>query len=246
MIELLQRGWHNWDFNRYNVAVDVKARGCDDTSALPNYFYRDDGVQVFDAIGRYVSKVLDKFYIGGDADVVKDFEVQNWVTELVNTDRVGCKGTPFVNGTCETLDQLKLFVTEIIWGCSGLHATLNNGQYDYIGYVPNVCGIFKLTPPVNKEKGYTEKEIAAAMPTYGYASEQIAFLHLLSMPTDQALGNFTHKPDYFKGHDDVHHMLKGFNDELGALSQSIQERNKSLTVPYTYLDPVQIASGIAI
>lgn len=246
MVELLTRGWKNFSFDVYNVPAEVKKRRVDDAKLLPGYYFRDDGVQVWEAIHRYVSRVIDHFYPGGDCDVQKDIEIQAWVAELLHPDRVGAKGTPFVKGTCATLDELKLFVTEVIWASSAYHAVLNNSQYGYWGFVPNCPATLRLPPPTSKTQKFSEKDIAGAMPTYGYASEQIAFLHLLSMPTDQPLGDFKHKPDYMQGHETVLRALGTFRDELSALSQSIRARNAKIPVAYENLDPVQIANGIAI
>lgn len=41
-------------------------------------------------------------------------------------------------------------------------------------------------------------------------------------------------------------MIQAFQRELKLLSEAIKWRNKSLDIPYTYLDPAELENSVAI
>ena len=63
----------DWDFER-----NVKER---DVMDLPNYFARDDGLELWYAVKTYVQDVIDIFYLN-DEDVRVDDELQRWFKEI--------------------------------------------------------------------------------------------------------------------------------------------------------------------
>ena len=48
---------------------------------LPNYFARDDGLELWYAVKTYVKDVIDIFYLN-DEDVRVDDELQRWFKEI--------------------------------------------------------------------------------------------------------------------------------------------------------------------
>ena len=48
--------------NRSNIKRDIKARGVQDSSLLPFYHYRDDGIKIWDARTTYVNSIIDLSY----------------------------------------------------------------------------------------------------------------------------------------------------------------------------------------
>ena len=49
-----QRACKVYDVQGANIKESVKKRGVDDKNLLPNYYYRDDGILLWDAIESYV------------------------------------------------------------------------------------------------------------------------------------------------------------------------------------------------
>ena len=79
MIELLQRSFQYFSFDHeLNFPQNIKNR---DVGDLPNYHFRDDGLQLWFAIRSYVDSVVDIFY-HTDIDVQQDYELQEWETEI--------------------------------------------------------------------------------------------------------------------------------------------------------------------
>ena len=63
----------DWDFEK-----NVEER---DVMDLPNYFARDDGLELWNTIKQYVQKVVDIFYLR-DEDVMEDRELSEWMKEI--------------------------------------------------------------------------------------------------------------------------------------------------------------------
>ena len=63
----------DWDFEKNVEERDVKD--------LPNYFARDDGLELWHVVKQYVKDVVDIFY-KNDNDVQLDEELQRWIKEI--------------------------------------------------------------------------------------------------------------------------------------------------------------------
>ena len=55
----------------YNFLNALKKRGVDDPSKLPGYYYRDDGLALWEAISAFVGETIGIFYKNDD-DVKRD------------------------------------------------------------------------------------------------------------------------------------------------------------------------------
>ena len=79
MIELLQNSFECFRFDHeLNFPQNIKDR---DVVDIPNYHFRDDGLEHWFAIRSYVDNVVDLFY-HTDEDVQQDYELQEWETEI--------------------------------------------------------------------------------------------------------------------------------------------------------------------
>ena len=63
MFNIIRKQWKKWDFKKVGVLKnDLKNRGVDQPEVLPNYHYRDDALDVWNAIEKYVAEVVNKVY----------------------------------------------------------------------------------------------------------------------------------------------------------------------------------------
>ena len=240
--ELLRREYDKWDFSKCHLPADLKNRGVDDVKKLPQYFYRDDGLLVWQALDRFVGAVLAYWYLD-DAAVANDSELQSWILELADPTVGNVKGLP-EGGKLTQRDSLQQILTGIIFTCTAEHASVNNGQYDMFGYLPNVPGSMYAPYPTSKANAMSEEDFVACLPNHGKCDAQMQMVYLLSQPTRWQIGNFE-KP-YFHGEPRVWQLVSDFRAELASVSATIQERNRGVEVPYRYLDPLQIGESIAI
>ena len=80
MVELLERSFSIFDFHHeFNFAKNIQNR---DVAEIPKYWFRDDGLKLWNAILEYAKEVIDIFYIT-DEDVKEDNELQKWNEEVL-------------------------------------------------------------------------------------------------------------------------------------------------------------------
>ncbi|MEO1491191.1 MAG: lipoxygenase family protein [Pseudomonadota bacterium] len=240
--ELMGRAWwEQWDFEMHNIPADIKARGLDDCEVLPNFPWRDDALALWGVIERYVTNMVDYFY-NSDQDVIDDWELQAFHHEVRSTEGGNVRGMPGGDDGFTSRAVLVEVLTRIIYAATAGHAAVNNGQYDYYGYIPNTPGALYREPPRKTTEDWTETDLARAMPPFKAASIQILMVRLLSRETEMPIGKFHWR--FFAGTQGVLPIVTEFRRELFALAEQIEARNRALDVPYTYLDPKQVACSI--
>ncbi|XP_074167989.1 polyunsaturated fatty acid lipoxygenase ALOX15B isoform X1 [Sminthopsis crassicaudata] len=235
-LELVARGMKILTYRSLCLPHNLADRG---VQGLANYHYRDDGLQIWDAVERFVSSIIDIYY-PEDRSVFQDSELQAWVQEIFMEGFLGqeCSGIP----TClETLQDLVQFLTMIIFNSSAQHAAVNSGQFDFSAWVPNIPTSMRLPPPITKGT-------ADFLGSLGDVSTACHALILFWGVSDQErdmklLGTY---PELYFTEEAPKQSIAAFRNRLVQISRDIQERNKGLDLPYTYLDPLYIENSVAI
>ncbi|CAG0885599.1 unnamed protein product [Darwinula stevensoni] len=246
MFELIARGVERWRMNvEGNVRNELEARGVLDPEVLPYYPYRDDAVEIYDAIHLYVREVVPYIY-DSDEQVREDWELQQWRLELSRGKEAGGVGLHGVPGSdtqgFNDREELIQTLTVIISGCSLGHASTNFQQYDAYGFPPNYPGMLIGHPPKDKEPR-TEEDILQVIPSKNITCNTMVITKLLSMKGTKSLGDFEVQYLY---HPAILDAVQKFRRNLEELSKRIQERNATRVLPYPYLDPIIIPNSISI
>ena len=76
--KLLQKTFKNMKWEDFDYKQDLKKRGVMD---LPGYHHRDDCLQLWDVIKKYVEGMVKAFYEDDNA-VMKDYELQIWAKDV--------------------------------------------------------------------------------------------------------------------------------------------------------------------
>ena len=76
--KLLAKTFQRMDWDEFDYVQNLEKRGMID---LPGYHHRDDSVLLWDAIKRYVEKMVKTFY-EDNLTVVRDWELQDWVQDV--------------------------------------------------------------------------------------------------------------------------------------------------------------------
>ncbi|XP_051758824.1 polyunsaturated fatty acid 5-lipoxygenase-like isoform X5 [Ctenopharyngodon idella] len=239
IVEVVQKAMKTLTYKSLCFPEAMKARGVED---LPNYYYRDDGMMVWEAMKSFVSDVV-KIYYGSDETVQEDKEIQAFVKDV-------CFGMKNCPKNCEFPDSLKTreqlveFLTVVIFTASAQHAAVNFGQYDWFAWVPNSPSTMRKPPPT--QKGQVDmKYIMESLPDRGRSCWHLGAVWALSRFQDNELflGEY---PDMYFTEQPVMEAIENFRKKLAEVTNIIKSRNKNLKVPYCYLSPDQIPNSVAI
>ena len=76
--KLLAKTFQNMNWDHFDYIKDLENRGMMD---LPGYHHRDDCVQLWNVIKKYVAGMVKTFYDDNEA-VIKDWELQDWAKDV--------------------------------------------------------------------------------------------------------------------------------------------------------------------
>ncbi|KAJ3611109.1 hypothetical protein NHX12_021125 [Muraenolepis orangiensis] len=236
---LMQRATESITYTSLCIRDDIKERGLE---TVANYYYRDDGIQMWDIINRFVHGVLS-YYYKQDSDVKRDTELQTWVADifehgfLLRTE----SGMP---KDFNTVEELVKYVTMVIFTVSAQHSAVNTGQFDYCSWMPNSPMSIQQLPPTTTGASDHDR-IMNSLPDINATVNVMAVLWVLSNQSSDfvPLGQFPE--EHFSEMIPCRH-IEVFQVELGKLSAKIKDRNKDIKIPYTYLDPELLENSVAI
>jgi arachidonate 15-lipoxygenase len=216
----------------------LAARGVADTTALPNYPYRDDALPYWAAIGEWVGAYL-RLYYHSDQDVKDDTELAAWARELAAEDGGRITGMPN-GGPPATVAELTDVLTLVVFTCSVQHAAVNFPQYDLMSYIPNMP-LAAYAPAPTTKTGATEADYLAMLPPLDMAELQLELGYLLGTVHYTQLGEYG---DQFTDQR-VSAPLDRFKDRVSAIGDAIADRN-TRRAPYEHLVPTGIPQSINI
>ncbi|KAM9333234.1 arachidonate 12-lipoxygenase, 12R-type-like [Pholidichthys leucotaenia] len=239
MITLLKRCLSTITYSSLCLPDDISERGLE---AVPNYYYRDDGLRLWDIIHRFVGGILSHYYKTDD-EVLLDSELQQWILDIYEHGFMSRESSG-IPQTLTCVSELIKFVTMVIFTCSGQHSAVNNGQYDYGGWMPNTPISLQRPPPTTKGTS-SQTTMMNTFPDVNTTVQGMVTMWLLSKQSSDSvlLGKY---PEEHFTEELPQKIIKDFQGELQALSASIRSRNQSLEVPYTYLDPELAENSVAI
>ncbi|XP_061626744.1 arachidonate 12-lipoxygenase, 12R-type-like [Phyllopteryx taeniolatus] len=213
-----------------------------DMQDLPNFHYRDDGLQLWNIIFKYVQGVI-QYYYKSDDEIQLDSELQTWIWDIFKYGFLSQPQTGIPQGFT-TVSELIKFATMLVFTSSCQHAAVNSGQYDYGGWMPNTPATLQRPPPT--AKGTTsEATMLQTLPPINVTVQGMATTWLLSRETSDFVPLGHYPEDHFS--EEIPRQLqKEFKVELDRLSITINNRNKDLEIPYTYLDPKKVENSVAI
>ena len=179
--KLIQRNNEKYSVHWSNIKRNLVERGVDDPDKLPNYYYREDGLKLWNAIESFVKSIIDMFY-KDDTDVQQDTELKDWANEIHHYAFPAFRSQPMGRGFPEAItskNELIEYCTLIIFTGTAQHAAVNFGQFQIYGYVPN--SPLYLRKPVPTQKGIaTEEDILHCLPTLVHTSLTVALMFQLS------------------------------------------------------------------
>uniref|UniRef100_A0A8C2ZFX0 Uncharacterized protein n=1 Tax=Cyclopterus lumpus TaxID=8103 RepID=A0A8C2ZFX0_CYCLU len=239
LTELMRRALSETTYSSLCLPEDITARGLE---SIPNFYYRDDGLKLWDIINSFVKAVVE-YYYPSDSEVRKDNELQEWISEIFTHGFLGNKASGFPE-SFHTVEEVIKFITMVIFTVTVQHAAVNNGQFDYYSCVPNISLLLRKPPPTTKGQSSMET-ILETLPNVGETVNFEAMVCLLSETYSDMVPMGSYPDERFQ-EPAPKQMIKEFQAELSNFSEAIATRNLLLKIPYSYLDPAHIENSIAI
>ncbi|XP_060606795.1 arachidonate 12-lipoxygenase, 12R-type-like [Ruditapes philippinarum] len=202
---------------------DIKERGLDGSSCLPDFYYRDDAMEIYNAILKYVQKYINLYY-ASDKEVLNDEELQQWRKEMV-----------------APVDEQGLGMLVYLEKMTNL---LRKNQYEEYAFPPNFDNLTGI-PPKTKDKLKEENLNATSSTKSNNVRHTLVITDTLSTDNTHALGNF--EVQYIT---DVKALkiLDEFKADLAKIAQVNKEKNNKdrKIEKYWALNPKRVPNSIAI
>ncbi|XP_067106336.1 polyunsaturated fatty acid lipoxygenase ALOX15B-like [Osmerus mordax] len=239
MLTILRRAVSSLTYSSLCLPEDITERGLE---SIPNFYYRDDGLKLWDMIHRFVQGVIGHYY-KSDSDVDQDSELQNWIKDIFIHGFLS-RASSGIPQSLKTLAELVKFVTMVIFTGSAQHSAVNSGQFDYGFWPLNTPISLQLPPPTTKGQS-SESTMLHTLPDVKATVHGMATLCLLSKQSSDIvrLGEYPH--EHFS-EDAPCRRIQEFQAELKTFSESVKARNSGLDVHYTYLDPELMENSVAL
>ena len=231
------------NFNEVALPRTLKKRGVNNNEQLPIYPYRDDGLQIWNAIYQWVDEYLRLFY-SSDNSVETNPEIQSWASELFF--KGYCNIGENADGHIKTLDYLVNAISTIIFSASAQHAAVNFPQSGLMTYVPAFpLACYSPAPTAPQE----QQDFMGSLPPLDRAEQQISVLSLLGKVYYTKLGDYDDYRDYsdlFLNDDRVKNAVAKFKVHLNDIEKNILDQDRQRLVSYRYLLPSKIPQSINI
>ncbi|KAG7453572.1 arachidonate 15-lipoxygenase B-like [Solea senegalensis] len=212
---ILTRSLTSVTYSSLCIPDDIAERGLED---IPNFYYRDDGLQLWDIIFRFVKGVLSSYY-KDDAAVQKDSELQKWIGDIFKYGFLSQASTGIPH-QFDAVDDLIKFVTMVMFTCSCQHGAVNTGQYDYGAWMPNNPTSLQLPPPTTKGTT-TEATLLETLPDVNTTVNGMAVMWLLSQQSSDFVPLGQYPQEHFFEETPCKLITK-YQGELKKLSAAIE------------------------
>ncbi|KAM9326246.1 polyunsaturated fatty acid 5-lipoxygenase [Gastrophryne carolinensis] len=241
-VELVLKAMKEFTYDSLCFPSSIKLRGMESTEDIPYYFYRDDGMKVWEAISNFVKDVIDVYYASDDT-VCGDSELQAFVKDVYvyGLRDNAASGFPKIIKTKETLVE---YLTLVMFTASGQHAAVNFGQYDWCSWIPNSPPTMRCPPPTTKGET-TIEYIIESLPDRGRSCWHLGAVWALSQFQDNELFLGMYPDEHFVEKPIKKAMAK-FRKKLEDITGFIQDRDKNKKLPYYYLSPDKIPNSVAV
>uniref|UniRef100_A0A6I8PJS0 Arachidonate epidermal lipoxygenase 3 n=1 Tax=Ornithorhynchus anatinus TaxID=9258 RepID=A0A6I8PJS0_ORNAN len=240
LLYLMRTGLQRLNYSTLCLPDSLQERG---VLSLPHYYYRDDGMKIWKAIEWYFVSDIVTYYYPNDTSVQEDSELQAWVWEIFTQAFLGRESSGFPSHL-DTPKELIKFLTMIIFNCSAQHAAVNSGQHDFGAWMPNAPSSMRQPPPCVKGTT-TLQTYLDTLPEVNITCNTLLLFWLVSQePKDQR--HLGHYPDQHFTEECPGRSVVAFQRRLAEISQEIRARNKTLALPYAYLDPPLIENSVSI
>ncbi|XP_076142306.1 polyunsaturated fatty acid 5-lipoxygenase [Alosa pseudoharengus] len=241
-VELVQRAMKNFKYKTLLFPEGIKARGVESQEELPFYFYRDDGMKVWEMVKSFVADIVAIYY-DSDETLQKDEEIQAFVKDVCSFGMQDFDYCEFPKAL-KTREELTEYLTIVIFSASAQHAAVNFGQYDWCSWIPNAPSTMRKPTPTKKGQANVEY-VMESLPDRGRSCWHLGAVWALSQFQDDELFLGMYPDEHFI-EKPVKTAMENFRKKLAEFSRVVKARNEGKKLPYYYLSPDRIPNSVAV
>uniref|UniRef100_A0A3P8SU73 Arachidonate 12-lipoxygenase n=1 Tax=Amphiprion percula TaxID=161767 RepID=A0A3P8SU73_AMPPE len=239
LLILAQREYKVLTYHSLKPHTDFTDRG---VSQLPNYFYRQHSLKLWEAIHSFVSGMVSLYY-QSDHDVQGDLELQAWIRDISQEGFTECPNFG-LSSKLSSREELSTLLAVAIFTSTVQHAATNNGQFDWCAWVPNTPCTMRLPPPTEKDL-VTMEMIMASLPDVSQSCVQMAITWHLGRAQPDAIPMGQYTEEHFT-EEQALELIERFRMELKEIEGHILSQNEGLQLQYLVLLPSRIENSITI
>ncbi len=236
------------NFNERMLPNQLASRFMANQDLPISYPYRDDALDVWNAIKCWAKDYVDIYYLD-DKQVADDSALQAWLIDLTSEDggRINGLGEEDSEGNLGIYTKSYLIdvLTMVIFTSSAQHAAVNFPQLSVMSYTPSMP-LATYAPAPTSTTGTESQGLLATLPPLDQALQQQLITHGLGGVYFTRLGDYNrHQRGNYFSNTKVQGALETFRDNLDAVESIIGERNLHRPM-YQSLLPSRIPQSINI
>ncbi|MDO3217944.1 Oleic acid lipoxygenase precursor [Mycobacteroides abscessus subsp. abscessus] len=239
LYELLDQERRSYSYRDNYLPARFKRYKTDNAKTLEHYPYRDDGMEVWNSIAKWVSEFVGTYY-RSDEEVRADIELQAWAQEISSPEWGQVSGFGDVPGQVSDRQDLVEILTMVIWTAGPQHGAVNFSQAPCMGFLP--ANPLAGYTPEPTGSGHTEADWMENFPSIDMAILQFNTMSFLSSVNYTRLG---HYGSTFAG-TKVEKKEYEFRADLVRVEYENKTRDEARAVSYPYLLPSQIPQSTNI
>ncbi|KAJ4480280.1 lipoxygenase [Lentinula aciculospora] len=250
----VKAAYERFDWKGLYVPNDLRSRGFPVESLNEpkyyNYAYARNIPQMWNIIRKFVARVLESEYVGGDREVSSDVSIVDFCDEV--RARNGGELTSFPE--IKTLDELIDCVTMCIHIAAPQHTAVNYLQQYYQTFVPNKPSALHTPLPESllDLRSFTEEDVLAALPLKQprdwLLMAQVPYLLSFEVPEDSTILHYAETTSSSRSTLDIIRTAAGaLKADLETFIHTVEQYSDDLDdqqTPYLVLDPSKTAISI--
>lgn len=232
--EMSRSGWAALDF-----PSTMEERGFPQNKSdnVTNYYYRDDGFALWDALHKYVEGVVHWAY-PSDQAIEADERLKGFHASIADPDQGNIPGFPETPGTMSHLTDT---LTRIIFTGSVQHQAVNAPQFTY-SYVPHRPTLMTNWMPEG-EDDMSWHQIKEALPPMELTKQIYRLTNTLSTPMQTQCNLLS--LDVFRDESELKPVYQTLQNDLNKLKDVVESRMRD-GGEYNFLSPENVACSIDI
>jgi hypothetical protein len=245
-VEITKKMYVGLDWNDYfNIPLRYKKLGIMD---IPNYYYRDDSLELWHAIFEYTTDLAKAIYPKAE-EIAKDNELQDWAKAMKDPNVGDIRGLPLgKDGAFETHEHVAMVLTMVIYQCAVRHSHVENAAQEYYPWVPAYPASYRLPIPTTRDD-IPRKTIDEHLPDQGRTIAQIALIESVKVKHDE-VPQFSVFPKNFLStaptgcHNANEKFVKKLNDIEARMIKDLDARAGKNPVRDAFMLPSHMAASI--